>query len=254
MKTILLLLALFVLYAYLKPKSNDEVKEEVEQTIQETSQEETTEVLNFEQIHYNLHQSGSTDKELVVLFYNWMRENLSYKDFSGVYPNDLIMDSIIVDSLNCVLTAILFYNFCKESNIECYMVSNIKHMWNIYNYNGTYYQIDVSQEMLNVVIMDEYHFTTDLRYSYYNPDFMDIQDTSILNKLNALFNIEEKDMGENTQFLEEESSISEDDLREIVKNVKSGVITKESATNLVSECYDCSERKIEKYLEKIEEL
>ena len=97
-----------------------------------------------------------TDEEKVRAFYNWIISNLEYDhDYYPVIQYFDVRKTLRTKQGLCFDFAHLFTAFCRSQNIPCYAVDGIsyidssaRHTWNRVYYNGSWWDMDLTNDTL----------------------------------------------------------------------------------------------------------
>lgn len=96
-----------------------------------------------------------TDAERVQAIYSWMVANLEYDyDYHVVFQHFDVHKTLHTKKGVCFDFSHLFAAFCRSQNIPCYAVdgisyenSTVQHTWNRVYYDGTWWNMDVTNDI-----------------------------------------------------------------------------------------------------------
>ena len=97
-----------------------------------------------------------TDEEKVRAFYNWITSNFEYDhDYYPIIQYFDVRKTLRTKQGLCFDFAHLFAAFCRSQNIPCYAVDGIsytdssaRHTWNRVYYDGTWWDMDLTNDTL----------------------------------------------------------------------------------------------------------
>jgi len=96
-----------------------------------------------------------TDEEKVLAFYNWIIANLEYDyDCYPLFQYFDVRKTLQTKQGICFDFSHLFAAFCRSQNIPCYAVDGVsykdsvaRHTWNRVYYNGTWWNVDITNDI-----------------------------------------------------------------------------------------------------------
>lgn len=111
---------------------------------------------NEQQFVDELCAEAETDEEKVMIFYHWITENIEYDDeYDMAYQHFDVARTLRTKKGVCYDYANLFAVFCRSQNIQCYVVDgylrqdrSAQHTWNRVFYNGTWWNLDVTNDAM----------------------------------------------------------------------------------------------------------
>ena len=97
-----------------------------------------------------------TDEEKVQVFYEWIISNFEYDhDYYQIIQYFDVRKTLHTKQGLCFDFAHLFAAFCRSQNIPCYAVdgisytdSSVRHTWNRVYYNGSWWDMDLTNDTL----------------------------------------------------------------------------------------------------------
>ena len=101
-----------------------------------------------------------TDAERVQAIYSWMVANLEYDyDYHVVFQYFDVRKTLHTKKGVCFDFSHLFAAFCRSQNIPCYAVdgisyenSTVQHTWNRVYYDGTWWNMDVTNDISSAAV------------------------------------------------------------------------------------------------------
>ena len=111
---------------------------------------------NEQQFVDELCAEAETDEEKVMIFYHWITENIEYDHkYDVAYQHFDVARTLRTKKGVCYDYANLFAVFCRSQNIQCYVVDgylrqdrSAQHTWNRVFYNGTWWNLDVTNDAM----------------------------------------------------------------------------------------------------------